>query len=148
MTISAQLKGNLSCRLSPFYIRISESYLSNMWPFHTAVCPQGSRTADRLLCSSFAPPGAPAGGSSPCWQPYTLSPTEETQARDLIRHTMPLFPFLKCLCYKNNSSQYTLQSSSGFLDHMHFRCGWKLYDDLKVSGNVLPIWKLNIVCSL
>lgn len=159
MTISEQLKGNLSCRLSPFYNRISESYLGNMWSFHTAGCPQGSRTADRLLCSSSAPPAAPAGGSSPCWQPYTLSPTGETQARYPIRHTTPLFHFLKCF-FVVQTTVYIAVYLTGFLDHMHFRCGWKLYDvigrkkkknrkpHLKVSANVLPIWKLNIVCSL
>lgn len=64
------------------------------------------------------------------------------------------------LLYKQQlTSQYTLQPSSGFLDHTHLRCGWKLYvigrkqkkkrkPHLKLSANVLPIWKLNIVCSL
>lgn len=141
MTISEQIKGNLS---SFYNIRTSQSYLSNTWPFHTARCLWGSRTARRLLCSSSAPPGAPAGGFSPCWQPYTLSPTGETQTRDLIRHTMPfLFNFLKCCWCTDNSSQIAvyLTAQLGFLDHMRLRCGWKLYDvigwekNLRVSVN-------------
>lgn len=147
MTISEQLKGNLSCRLSPFYNRISESYLGNMWSFHTAGCPQGSRTADRLLCSSSAPPAAPAGGSSPCWQPYTLSPTGETQARYPIRHTTPLFHFLKCFFVVQTTAHiavYLTAQLRFFRSHapslrLETLCHWEKTKQKK-KKNVNRIW--------